>query len=325
MSIKEKAKAYDEAFEKAKKKYNSKYHPSEGPSGVYLNNADLEDIFPELKESEDERITRAINNMLPFIPDEAYANNGVTKEGVLNWLEKQKEQKSSIIEKLREISTPADEDWFEIEKKWKKEDEQKPTVSREEILHQLFQNGSITLSDYLYLTKKQKEQDGEDEEYTDFTIYHPLKNGKGEYECIPYSFYGSLTSFSEHKDLIDFLRACFYTKEECNKWIDKQKEQKPVARESDFVSKPRTSVEILRHYLVWAENSEEDCPYTWKTLADAISDGIKALEEQQPAEWSDTNELVFKDICKHLKEEGYNGWIVLLEALRNGEFQPKQK
>ena len=45
------------------------------------------------KESEDERITRAINNMLPFIPDEAYANNGVTKEGVLNWLEKQKEQK----------------------------------------------------------------------------------------------------------------------------------------------------------------------------------------------------------------------------------------
>ena len=44
---------------------------------------------------------------------------------------------------------------------------------------------------------------------------------------------------------------------------------------------------------------------------------------QKPAEWSDTNELVFKDICKHLKEEGYNGWVVLLNALRNGEFQPK--
>lgn len=46
---------------------------------------------------------------------------------------------------------------------------------------------------------------------------------------------------------------------------------------------------------------------------------------EKPAEWSDTNELVFKDICKHLKEEGYNGWIVLLNALRNGEFQPKQE
>ena len=48
----------------------------------------------ELAESEDEKIIRAINNMLPFIPDEAYANNGVTKEDVLIWLEKQKEQKS---------------------------------------------------------------------------------------------------------------------------------------------------------------------------------------------------------------------------------------
>lgn len=51
----------------------------------------FEFFAPELAESEDERITRAINNMLPFIPEEAYANNGVTKEDVLNWLKKQKE------------------------------------------------------------------------------------------------------------------------------------------------------------------------------------------------------------------------------------------
>lgn len=51
-------------------------------------------------------------------------------------------------------------------------------------------------------------------------------------------------------------------------------------------------------------------------------EGVKSVKL---AEWSDTNELVFKDICKHLKEEGYNGWIVLLNALRNGEFQPKQE
>lgn len=58
----------------------------------------LHTLIPELAESEDERITRAINNMLPFIPDEAYANNGVTKEGVLNWLEKQGEQKPAESE-----------------------------------------------------------------------------------------------------------------------------------------------------------------------------------------------------------------------------------
>ena len=80
----------------------------------------------------------------------------------------------------------------------------------------------------VYSGEKQKEQNGKDEECTDFTIYYPLKNGKGEYECIPYSFNDSLTFFSEDKDLIDFHRACFYTEEECNEWIEQQKEQKSV-------------------------------------------------------------------------------------------------
>ena len=48
-------------------------------------------------------------------------------------------------------------------------------------------------------------------------------------------------------------------------------------------------------------------------------------KEHKPAEWSDTNELVFKDICNHLEVEGYSGWVVLLNALRNGEFQSKQE
>ena len=48
-------------------------------------------------------------------------------------------------------------------------------------------------------------------------------------------------------------------------------------------------------------------------------------KEHKPAEWSDTKELVFKDICNHLEVEGYSGWVVLLNALRNGEFQPKQE
>lgn len=65
-----------------------------------------------------------------------------------------------------------------------------------------------------------------------------------------------------------------------------QKEQKPVTYEDDFVSEHKTSLEILKHYLIWAENSEEDCPYTWKELAAAIKDGITALE-QKPAEWDD--------------------------------------
>ena len=49
MTEKEKAKAYDEAIGRAKKLYSNKI---------------IEEIFPELKESEDERIKGAILNGL---------------------------------------------------------------------------------------------------------------------------------------------------------------------------------------------------------------------------------------------------------------------
>lgn len=380
MTIEDKAQAYDTAIRKAQ----DIFHTSEFVK--------ITDLFPELAESEDERITRAINNMLPFIPDEAYANNGVTKEGVLDWLEKQKEtshisemckenadsftederirqwlynlvdegaylcerpfatesilsylekQKERgpltkeeeytlhrIIEYLDDETCPSE--WISllhgiyclpygkqkesaekeyvfrplggtditvaaeqaikrvnegerlvlafngayipvlkgydvneivdiyntfVEKKKEppfvkdvnvgypghyfydgermylcsspaleeKQKEQKTTNELEDAFKYYTDRG-ITISCGDFKAEPKKEQNGKDED-TDFTIYHPLKNGKGEYECIPYSFYGSLTSFSEDKDLIDFLRTCFYTEEECNEWIEKQKEQ----------------------------------------------------------------------------------------------------
>ena len=155
MTTEEKAKAYDEALKRAKAAIDIAAD-KDLVKGVATT------IFPELRESEDERIRRTLVEyfgpkvQLDFV-------RGVPIQKIRDWLEKQKEQ-----------------------------------------------NG-----------------EDEDEECTDFTIYHPLKNGKGKYECIPYSFYGSLTSFSEDKDLIDFLRTCFYTEEDCNEWIEQQKEQKP--------------------------------------------------------------------------------------------------
>lgn len=78
-------KKYKEALGRARE-FQSQ-HPTRSEGDLMVA------IFPELAESEDKRITRAINNMLPFIPERAYANNGVTKEDVLTWLKKQGEQK----------------------------------------------------------------------------------------------------------------------------------------------------------------------------------------------------------------------------------------
>ena len=64
-------------------------------------------------------------------------------------------------------------------------------------------------------------------------------------------------------------------------------------------------------------------PYDADDICSAYETG--AVENAKPAEWSETKELVFKDICNHLEVEGYSGWVLLLNALHNGEFQPKQE
>ena len=86
LTIEQNAKAYDEALDRAKKWYNA---PNIDKIPTYGNRI-VEEIFPELKESEDERIRKELINYL--ITDE---DNGVPKVGqipidnVITWLEKQ--------------------------------------------------------------------------------------------------------------------------------------------------------------------------------------------------------------------------------------------
>lgn len=92
MTIEEKAKAYDEALNKARKHHDSKYHPDMGPGGVYLNNADLEELFPELRESEDERINKAIFKALSKKDArDILLAEGIQVSDALAYLEKQKD------------------------------------------------------------------------------------------------------------------------------------------------------------------------------------------------------------------------------------------
>lgn len=89
MTIEQKAKAYDKAIEKIK------YVMEHGISQT-LNKEDLEDIFPELKESEDERISREITEfILTHRIDEP--NDIEDTNHWLTWLEKQGQVKESDI------------------------------------------------------------------------------------------------------------------------------------------------------------------------------------------------------------------------------------
>lgn len=90
LSIEEKAKAYDEALERAKKEWSNNL------DNAYKNYREsLEIIFPELKESRDERIRKALKEY--FI--NSFQNNGVAAicgvpiKDVFAWLEKQDEMR----------------------------------------------------------------------------------------------------------------------------------------------------------------------------------------------------------------------------------------
>ena len=83
-SIKEKAKAYDEALEAAVVAHKDEDR--------HLK-ATLERIFPELKESEDEKIRACIEMCLTDIDEQRFADFNTNLKECRAWLEKQGEQK----------------------------------------------------------------------------------------------------------------------------------------------------------------------------------------------------------------------------------------
>ena len=83
MTLEEKAKAYDELRVKAQ----------ELTEDGYIDKLALLDLFPELKESEDERIRKALVTIFTLqVSDGIVEQEGITKTDVFAWLEKQGEK-----------------------------------------------------------------------------------------------------------------------------------------------------------------------------------------------------------------------------------------
>ena len=90
LSIEEKAKRYDEALHKAKRIINVCVDDNTECRSMI---ACIQEIFPELKESVDEKVKKAIFGMVYDSDDELWSSYDVSKSGVLAWLEKQDEHK----------------------------------------------------------------------------------------------------------------------------------------------------------------------------------------------------------------------------------------
>lgn len=91
-TIEEKAKAYDEAIEKATQSWEC----------GNITRENLEYIFPELHKSKDEKIREWLIDTLKGY-HHLFEEGGITKEDMLTWLEKQGEQKYIINVPPREV------------------------------------------------------------------------------------------------------------------------------------------------------------------------------------------------------------------------------
>jgi len=124
MTTEEKAKAYDDALEKVKGLFNS--------PRTCFDIDQLTDIFPELHDSEDEKIRKflikLVNDGFTHFPD------NITRSGVLVYLEKQKEA-TCFSELMNKLTATEQEVMFNG---WSKEEkEQKPNFDTH------WENGSM--------------------------------------------------------------------------------------------------------------------------------------------------------------------------------------
>lgn len=91
LSIEQKAKRYDEAFERVKELLSRCTDNRDRRTKVYRVE-DIESIFPELKESEDERVRKAI---LALVRQSSEVLDKQNQNNMIAWLEKQGEFKSN--------------------------------------------------------------------------------------------------------------------------------------------------------------------------------------------------------------------------------------
>ena len=123
MTQEEKAKAYDEALERARE-----YWETDNDNTLDIKaKGTMEYLFPELKESEDEKIMKRIYNYINVTLDD---NESPEKEKWLAWLEKQ----GDVNALIQEAAKKSYAEGMRIERKrWiEKQGEQNPEWSEED-------------------------------------------------------------------------------------------------------------------------------------------------------------------------------------------------
>ena len=281
---------YKDALERARMLNNGK------DVDVEAGTTTCEYIFPELKESEDEKIRKWLFNYVGNCPNENFEfYGGVGKKAVLAYLEKQKEQK--LLEYLPK------EKVYDIMSK----------------LTNLSLSYNIPIEEY----EKIDEIKSNVRDLLDYPIEQKPAKWSEEDEKIRKELAEFINHYRHNNDLTSEQA------EWCHKaltWIEKQKEQKPVEKENtltdfekvlniflfDFANSPiedcdpkeyikKHSAEILK--AAYKELNAELQQDIFEAIQEGRREGYEvAKAEQKPEEWSEEDETRLTNTLIMLKE-----------------------
>ena len=105
MTTEEKARAYDKAVNKLKRFMAQGVDP-------LITRADVQDFFPEFKESEDERIRKGIIKFLIDVNNGAYTKSELEISSWISWLERQ----GTVIKDTISMDVNSETEWDDIYK-----------------------------------------------------------------------------------------------------------------------------------------------------------------------------------------------------------------
>ena len=327
LTIEEKVKRYDEAIKKAE----SLYKAAKPMSGC---NVILETLFPELKESEDEKIRKIlVEAVTQVLQDQYCSNRGVSKEKVVAWLEKQgnndtldDEQKSADkIEPKFKVG-----DWLVHNERKHIVKVVNLTPMVYEVVNILGYHHTITdtaIENNYHLWTIQDAKDGDVLQLGEVTAIFQKYIGDGNCKCycsvydgefeIPskdssYGCHNAIPATKEQRDLLfRKMNEAGYEWDAEKKELNKIKEE--VNGEDYGIDSLYHAQRILEKTLGKVDGYQSDDGILEHKCAITA---VKKLYEYKPTNWSEEDEKMVNDIIAAIDTLYYHGMVQWLKSIK---------
>lgn len=317
-SIEEKARRYDKAIERAEKWCNA---PNVNKIPTFANRV-IEEIFPELKESEDEKIRKELIRAFKSL-NTIKVWNGIERTDILTWLEKQGEHKpdtncllswSEIDEKMLQSLEGIVKDY------WAKAEQEKNEIKIKEASNVSYFLKTIQKSPLCWI----KCSDG-------------LPNRDGNYLVVTDGRHNDVYDIARYDSIEGWHKASkiiywMPIPQLNNKSIIEQKPADKVEPKKEATSELTPFEAELFSMMsdAWQGYLRGEDVNITKIVKEYSSELLERANEQKPTVWSEKDETIANALTKAANDNvlyGYVGKSKLLEWLKSlkDRVQPKQE